>query len=184
MLIRKRVVTFKVFILRRTSITPWHLKKSSFEMESILLGCCMKMTFISTHKVWWKMTSGKPSNVESRYCITAVLREASMRLERLFSQKILELSSNKYLTNAETIPSTASYWLRQRTKLFSFGAWILASTWSPGLWRWLEQLAWFLLYAGATRQAWRLSLASHVRKMVTVFLFDEFDGRRSSDGIG
>jgi len=27
-------------------------------------------------------------------------------------------------------------------------------------------------------------LASHVRKVVTVFLFDEFDERRSSDGIG
>ena len=29
-----------------------------------------------------------------------------------------------------------------------------------------------------------ISLASHVRKMVTVFLFDEFDERRSSDGVG
>ena len=29
-----------------------------------------------------------------------------------------------------------------------------------------------------------ISLASHVRKMVTVFLFDEFNGRRSSDGVG
>ena len=29
-----------------------------------------------------------------------------------------------------------------------------------------------------------ISLASHVQKMVTVFLFDEFDERRSSDGVG
>ena len=29
-----------------------------------------------------------------------------------------------------------------------------------------------------------ISLASHVRKMVTVFLFDEFDGRRAGDGVG
>ena len=28
-----------------------------------------------------------------------------------------------------------------------------------------------------------IPLASHVRKMVTVFLFDEFDERRSSDGV-
>ena len=29
-----------------------------------------------------------------------------------------------------------------------------------------------------------ISLASHVRKMVTVFMFDEFDERRSSDAVG
>ena len=29
-----------------------------------------------------------------------------------------------------------------------------------------------------------ISLASHVRKMVTVLLFDEFDERRSSVGVG
>ena len=29
-----------------------------------------------------------------------------------------------------------------------------------------------------------ISLASHVRKMVTVFLLNEYDGRRSSDAVG
>ena len=58
-----------------------------------------------------------------------------------------------WLTKAQKVLGTASYSPRQWSQLFSSGAWILASTWSLCLRRWLEQLAWVLLHAGATKQA-------------------------------